>query len=60
MDAYSSTPDAARAYLTYGWSVVPLPPGRKEPLLKNWDRMPRLEPEQIPGLFKNDSNIGLL
>jgi hypothetical protein len=49
----------ARVSLRKGRYVVPVPAGRKGPLLKNWPDL-RLEAEQLGEYFSPDDNIGWL
>lgn len=50
---------AARELLARGWSPVPVPRGRKKPLLKNWTLF-RASPDELPTHFADDSNVGIL
>jgi Bifunctional DNA primase/polymerase, N-terminal/Protein of unknown function (DUF3987) len=51
--------DAAREYLARGWYPVPIPPGLKRAVLKDWPSL-RLQEADLPKYFKADSNIGLI
>lgn len=51
--------DAARDYLTRSWSVVPIPLGKKAPVVKSWQKL-RLKDEQLDEYFGFDCNIGVL
>jgi Bifunctional DNA primase/polymerase, N-terminal/Protein of unknown function (DUF3987) len=51
--------DAAREYLARGWYPVPIPPGLKRAVLKDWPSL-RLQEAGLPKYFKADSNIGLI
>src|SRR5437868_2755946 len=47
----------ARISLRKGRFVVPVPQGRKGPILKNWTQL-RLTAEQAPEYFAENDNIG--
>ena len=51
--------DAARDYLLRGWIPVPIPAGKKGPVLKGWERL-RPSEEDLPRLFAGAGNLGLL
>ena len=51
--------NAARCYLEQGWMPVPIPRAQKAPRLKKWQDL-RLTETDLPGLFNNSGNIGLL
>ena len=49
----------ARKYLGWGWRVVPVPPKKKGPLLKGWQKL-RIGKSEIPEYFDTGGNIGIL
>jgi Protein of unknown function (DUF3987)/Bifunctional DNA primase/polymerase, N-terminal len=51
--------DAAREYVRRGWSVVPIPRGKKAPILEGWPQL-RLKEEELSRYFSETTNIGLL
>ncbi|MEZ6152371.1 MAG: phage/plasmid primase, P4 family [Pirellulaceae bacterium] len=52
--------EIANAYLTRGWSVIPVPHRAKKPILSAWQQM-RLTHEYLPGHFNGKpQNIGVL
>lgn len=55
----TSALDMAREYLARSMRVVPVPAGRKEPVLPRWPQL-RLEEADLPAHFSNGSNIGIL
>ncbi|MCU1317707.1 MAG: hypothetical protein JWN63_3029 [Candidatus Acidoferrum typicum] len=50
---------AARKYRRWGWRVVPIPPKKKGPRLKGWQKL-RLDQSDIPEYFDERDNIGIL
>jgi hypothetical protein len=54
-----TAPEAAREYTRRGWSVVPIPRGKKAPELKNWQNL-RLTEGELPGRIRENTNVGLL
>lgn len=50
---------AAGDYLARGWIPIPIPPGKKGPVRKGWERL-RPTPGDLPGLFAGAGNLGLL
>jgi hypothetical protein len=50
--------EAARGYITRGWSVVPVPRGEKGPKLDGWQNL-RIKSEQVGEFFTEGSNIGI-
>ncbi len=59
-----STPtitSVASDYLARGWSIVPIPYGKKRPILEDWPKL-RIGRETIPNYFRNgqNSNIGVI
>jgi hypothetical protein len=50
---------AATEYVQRGWQVVPVPFGRKGPILNSWQKL-RLAEADLPVHFKAASNIGVL
>lgn len=51
--------DAAREYVRRGWSVVPIPFKQKRALRKGW-RSLRLTEDELPAIFGQPANIGLI
>lgn len=51
--------DAARTYLARGYAVIPVPAGKKIPVLKGWQTL-RLGEEDLPLHFNGTGNIGVL
>jgi putative DNA primase/helicase len=51
--------DGARALLEAGWVPVPIPPGKKGPVLRGWEQL-RPSPEDLPRLFAGEGNVGVL
>jgi Bifunctional DNA primase/polymerase, N-terminal/Protein of unknown function (DUF3987) len=49
----------ARICVRRGWSVLPIPAGRKAPKLRLWPSM-RLKEEELQGAFNDTDNIGVL
>ena len=50
---------AARDYTRRGFYVVPIPSGKKHPVLKNWQKL-RLIEKELPTHFRGAAGIGLL
>ncbi len=55
----TKTQAAARRYLDRGCAVIPVPPGEKNPGRRGWQDE-RHAPEDVPGLWANGANIGLI
>lgn len=53
------TRNAARGYLRRGASVIPVPPGDKDPGRKGWQKL-RLTEDDVPKFWTNGQNVGLL
>lgn len=55
-------PEAVRAYLTAGYSVLPAKRGTKAPLLSSWAKLQRtpLTPEAVVQHFSNGAQIGVI
>jgi len=51
--------DAARTYLARGYAVIPVPAGKKIPVLKGWTDL-RLSDADLPMHFNGKGNIGVL
>src|SRR5713226_7396253 len=51
--------DQARSCLGRGWGVVPVPRGRKGPVLKDWQAL-QLTEEELKDFFGEDDNVGVL
>jgi hypothetical protein len=51
--------EAAREYTRRGWSVVPIPRGKKAPNLKGWQNL-RLTEGELSGRITANTNLGLL
>ena len=51
--------EAAHACRRRGWSVVPVPGGKKAPQLKGWQRL-RLDENELEEYFDEDCNLGVL
>lgn len=51
--------EAARVYISRGWSVVPIPAKSKGPVLDRWQDL-RLTAEDLPHHFQNGCNVGTL
>jgi hypothetical protein len=55
-----STFRAAERYVGHGFAVVPVPHGKKGPVLKGWERL-RLSADELPHHFNGKSqNVGLI
>ena len=52
-----SAPDTARAYISRGWTVVPIPAGRKGPAEEGWQHL-RLSLDGVAQHFSAGCNIG--
>lgn len=50
---------AARSYLRQGWSVVPLPRGKKAPKIAGWPDL-RLAENELANHFGDGGNVGVL
>lgn len=57
--SHRSILEAASAYIDRGWCVVPVPPGKKGPRLRGWQRL-RINRDEVGKYFKRDCNIGVL
>jgi len=55
----SSTLDSVLDYHSRGWLPIPIPAGKKEPVIKEWPKL-RLAREDLPHYFSNGINVGLL
>jgi hypothetical protein len=55
----NSTLDSVLDYQSRGWCPIPVPAGKKEPVIKGWQNM-RLSREDLPIHFSNGTNVGLL
>jgi len=42
-----------------GWAVVPIPAGRKRPIVPEWEKL-RLDEDAIPAAFASSGNVGIL
>ncbi len=51
--------EQAKRYTERGWRVVPMPSGRKGPVIEEWQLL-RLTEEELPQHFSNGENIGVL
>ena len=58
-DGSSILLESARTYLSRGYAVIPLPAGKKIPVLKGWTDL-RLTAEDLPRHFNGTGNIGVL
>ncbi|MEW4530613.1 bifunctional DNA primase/polymerase [Maioricimonas sp. JC845] len=54
-----TTIDAARDYIRRGWAPVPIPPGRKQPVVRGWPAL-RIAADDVPQHFAAEGNIGLI
>src|SRR3954471_23340138 len=52
-----SAPDTARAYISRGWTVVPIPAGRKGPAEEGWQHL-RISRDGVAQHFSAGCNIG--
>ena len=50
--------DAAARYIQRGLTVVPVPPGSKNPQRPGWERL-RISLEEVPRYFDDSQNIGI-
>ena len=50
---------AARTYIAKGWSPVPVPRGRKAPIVDGWPGL-RIREQEITRYFRVEENVGLL
>lgn len=50
---------AATAYVRRDWQVLPIPPGTKAPLIRQWQSL-RLIESEIPARFAQGENVGVL
>ena len=55
----STSVEQAIDYVQRGWKVIPVPPRKKAPIVKNWPKL-SLTKEEIPSYFEANSNIGVL
>jgi len=53
------TKEQAKEYIERGWSVVPVPPGKKGPVLNGWEKL-SIKSGEIEEYFVGGSNIGVL
>lgn len=53
--------DVALRYLNYGWSILPVKPEEKRPILQNWVQYSKVRPtiENINSWFNNLSGVGI-
>src|SRR5215210_3195993 len=58
MQATRTTADAAARYIRRGYTVVPVPPGSKNPGRPGWERL-RITEEDVPCYFADGENIGI-
>lgn len=49
---------AARLYQSFGWAVIPVPSGRKSPVIAGWQKL-RLAEADLETYFSDGSNIGI-
>jgi hypothetical protein len=49
----------AREYHRRGWRVLPIPPGRKGPVMRDWQHF-EATGDDLPGLFGGAENIGVI
>src|SRR5215203_4992396 len=54
-----TTKEKAKEYIEHGWSVIPVPRGKKGPVLVEWEQL-RIKSGEIEEYFVGDPNIGLL
>jgi hypothetical protein len=47
------------AYMSRGWSLIPIPRGAKGPLMRGWQNF-RLKRNDIPYYFREPTNVGVL
>jgi hypothetical protein len=50
---------AAARYISRGIAVIPVPDGKKSPVVAGWQNL-RLGPQDIPRYWTNGQNIGAL
>ncbi len=56
----SSPLGQARRYLQRGWQIIPIPAGRKQPVIKEWQNL-RLTEDDLPAYFSDGPiNFGVL
>jgi hypothetical protein len=55
----NSTLDIVLDYHSRGWFPIPVPPGKKIPIIQGWQNL-RLKREDLPHHFSNGTNVGLL
>jgi hypothetical protein len=48
-----------RSYLGRGFAPIPVPHGKKRPVLKEWEKL-RVQPADVDAQFSDDDNIGIL
>lgn len=53
-----SSARAAERYIARGLTVVPVPAGKKRPVLEGWEKL-RITAEEIPEYWSNGQNIGI-
>ena len=53
-----SSAEAATRYVELGYTVVPVPPGEKNPGRRGWERL-RISLEEVPNYFTNGQNVGI-
>ena len=56
---YSNIQEVAKDYLKRGWCPIPIPKGKKNPILGEYQKL-RIVEAEIPGYFADDPNIGLV
>ena len=51
--------EIAREYIENGWTPIPVPPGTKEPVLKDWPNK-KITVDDVPKYWTNGQNIGVI
>ena len=55
----SNAVDAALAFISRGWAVVPVPRGTKSPVILAWQKL-RVQAADVLARFRKEDNVGLI
>jgi putative DNA primase/helicase len=56
---HNNTLELCRYYKSRGWAVIPVPLGRKNPIIPGWQNL-RIDENDWPNYFGSESNVGVL